>query len=356
MKRSKQSTVVGLDIGVSSVKRVDIIREDKSIRLERVSVLPLADPTPEALKKVLRTLFEPPKGVSPKAAKKLFKHVRISITGPSILIRRVTLPLMSRIELKGAIRFEAENHVPFPIDDCALDFQILSESIPEKTMSVLLVAAKKDYIEERLRILSEFYIFPELVDVDIFCLANAFEILGERSEHKTYGLMNIGHESTSFTIIRDKQPYYVRDVSLGSKEITKFIMETKGMDEAQAEEFKTTRPAADALTNPETLDALKTATQKGYEALTEEIRTSISYYEEEVGESLAQIWMSGGGSMAHGAAEVFAEALGKSVQTWDNTKKLEIFKDVDQAFLTSRAPELNIALGLALRDLTGSSS
>lgn len=333
-KASKVFTAIGLDIGSHSVKCVEITHGDGAIKLHRVLILPVPDNTAKGWAEVLKIIMEP---LEPT------KRLRISVSGSSLLIRPISLPLMTPAELKGAIRFEAESHLPFPIDDCILDFQILNRDEAKKSMNVLLVAAKKDFIQDRLKVLAELNIHPELIDVDIFCLINAFEMLGDGQQDKTYGLLNIGHQVSSFAIIQGGQPFFVREIPLGGHSVTKALAEMKGIPDTEADQLKMNRdsPAADSL---------EEATKRGFEQLVSELNHSIDYFENESGEELHQIWMSGGGALSVGAAEILSKELGKQVSLWDNVKKMEIFGQLDQKYLTDHSAELNVAFGMVLRD------
>ena len=332
--KSKTTSWIGLDIGSHSIKCVETARENEKVRLLRAVLLPLEDSSPEGLLKTLKGVTEsfPPSS----------KPIRIAVSGSSILIRRIALPIMTHEELKGAIRFEAEKHIPFSIEDCVLDFQMLNRVPTKKSMNVLLVAAKRDIILERLRLLETLQLRPELIDVDIFCLINAFETLGNETENKTYGLLNIGHRFSSFAIMQDKLPFFVREIPFGGAGITKALAELKGLAETEADLMKRQRP-------PDAAADLRAATQKGFEPLAEELRHSIDFFENEATEDLKFIWVSGGGALSFEAPAVLSEELGRTVSPWDNLKKMEISDTVDLNYLTPHAPELNVALGMVLR-------
>lgn len=335
VKKGKTQSIVGLDIGTYAIKCVEVDSEAGKIRLFRVSILPVDPASPESIPKALKHCFDP--AMAPA------RRVRVSVSGgSSLLIRRIQLPAMTHSELKGAIRFEAEGHIPFPVEDCELDFQILNEAPDKKSINVLLVAAKKDLIQERLKLLASVSVVPEVIDVDIFCLINAYQALGENEKDTTFGLLNIGHRVSSFAIIQDKLPYFVREIPFGSKGLTQAIQKAKNVSENTADRLKIERPAEAAL------DARALALE-GFEPLIEEIRHSIDYFENEAGEDLKTIWLSGGGALFPGTAELLSEELGKQFSVWDNTKKMEVFGDVDQKFLVAHAPELNVALGMVLR-------
>ena len=335
----KSNTTVGLDIGSSSVKCVQISQTKEGVELRRATILPVGNPS-----RIADIL-----GIVDVAAE---KHIRISVSGSSVLIRRIKLPAMTPAELKGAIRFEAEGHIPFAIDDCVLDFHILDR--PDKTsMNVLLVVAKKDFIKARLKMLEEQRIYPEVIDVDIFCLLNVFETLHEEAAEpqKNYGILNIGHQVSSFAIMQDKLPYFVREISYAGRHVTQALMETKQLQETEAEELKLSRLLPDQPGAAEHLTGLRAATEKGFEPLAEELRHSIDYFENESGEDLKTVWISGGGALSVGAAEILSAEIGRQVLFWDNTKKIHTLGNVDGKYLSEHSTELNVALGMALRGI-----
>jgi type IV pilus assembly protein PilM len=335
LKKGKGPTAVGLDIGSYSVKCVEIDPQRGVAQLLRVSILPVRPGSPESVTNALKVLL----GQSSFQD----KRVRISVSGgSSLLIRRIQLPSMTASELKGAIRFEAESHIPFPIGECQLDFQILGFTEDRKMMNVMLVAAKKELLQDRLKLLSAVNIVPVLIDVDIFCLINAYEVLGKTGENTTFGLLNIGHRMSSFAIVRDKQPFFVREIPMGAYGVTKALAGAKGISEEEADHMKI-GPNAGADAD------VRGAVEKGLDPLIEEMRHSIDYVENDTGEDLKTIWLSGGGALSPGSAQLLSTELGRQVSLWDNTKRLEVFGDIDHEYLTAHSLELNVALGMVLR-------
>ncbi len=332
--KPKVVTRVGLDIGSYSVKCVEIIQDDKKVGLRSAQIKRLASNSADNLRAALRAIRL---GLSSP-----IKHIRISVSGPSVLIRNVTLPRMTPQELKSAIRFEAERHIPFQINECAVDYQVIGQTSDKVSMKVLLIVAKKDFIDQQLKALSDCDLEPEIIDSDIFCFANAFEKLADDSQAKTYGLLNIGHSLSSFATIHDKQIFFVRETPFGGLGVTKALAEFKKIPEEAAEDKKKRR-------EPELLPDLFWATQKGFEPLVEEMKRSIDYFENEAGEELKEIYIAGGGARSQGACEVLSEELGRKVQLWDKIKKTDIIGHVEPKFLEEHFAELNVAFGLALR-------
>ncbi len=337
MGKLKTASIIGLDIGSHSIKCVEILRTKEKFVLNQAALLPLGNQSPDNLTATLKPLSE--------LIQRGKDHVRIVLSGSSLLVRCIQLPIMTQKELKSAIRYEAENHIAFPIDDCILDFQIVNQNTEKKVMNVLLVAAKRDFIQEKLRMLMDLDIHPEIIDADTFSLVNAFEALGPAPgpEEKTVGLLNIGHRVTSFAILHEKLPLFVREIPMGSSGITKAIAEAKGLPEAEAEAFKA------GPGSPETAEELKTFIQKGLEPLAEELKHSIDYFENEIQSTLQTVWLSGGGALGRDTAELLSAGMGKKASSWSEAKKIEMTPATDRKFFEGHAALFGVALGLALR-------
>ena len=227
----------------------------------------------------------------------------MSLKGDSVLVRRIQLPKMTPEELKNAIRFEAENQIPFPIDDCFMDFQIL-DAMDEKSMAVLLAVAKKETVLQRLELLKAVGVSVELVDLDLCCLVNAAQILLSGEMPDGFGLLHIGRQSSLLVIMRKGFPHFMREIMIG---------------------------------------------ETARDELAAELKQSVDYFESENGEEVKSIFLSGGGALAAGAAEQLSHALGRPAALWDATKKIELADTVDAEFFKAHAAEWTLALGLAAR-------
>ena len=331
-------STLGLDIGSHSIKCVELVRSKDKVMLNQAALIPLGDQSPDNLTAILKPLSD--------LLQRSKDHVRIVLSGSSLLVRCIQLPVMTQQELKSAIRFEAENHIAFPIDDCILDFQIVNQNAEKKIMNVLLVAAKRDFIQEKLRMLMDLDVHPEAIDVDTFSLLNAFEALASETanpDEKTKALLNIGHRVTSFAILHEKRPLFVRDIPLGGTGITRVISEAKGLSEVDAGVFK-------EETRPELLDEIRNYIQKGLEPLTDELKRSMEYFENEYQSPVQSVYLSGGGSLGPGAVDFIGVSLAKKVLTWDISKKIEVASGAEGKLFVENKTLFNIALGLALRN------
>lgn len=329
--KQKSTNAVGLDIGSFSIKVVEMRPTSEGAKVVNAQVIPLASAA--NLSEHLKHLFPNPEAFG--------KSLRIAVAGPSVLIRRVQLPLMTPAELKGAIRFEAETHIPFPIDECHLDFQILGQNVEEKNMNVLLVAAKRDHIAERLKAFEEYGLVPEIIDSETIALSNAFRALAEESQHqaKSFGLLHIGHRMSLLGVYHAGQLYFTREMSSGSAHVTEALMQAKSLSEADAEHLKSSTGDTD----------VKKAVQDGLAGLVDELSGAVEYFESAAGEELKTFWLSGGGALLSEAPAYLTEQLGgRQVQTWDPSKMLSVDEHADKDYLAKHAAELTVALGLAL--------
>ncbi len=331
MKQKKIEVVTGLDIGSYSIKCVQVAQLETGQELQRAQIIPIT-----AEKDVS-------KGVRELELTGLH-HIRVSVSGSSVLTRRITMPLLNAKELQSAIRFEAEGHIPFPIDDCLLDYQVLTQNVEKREMNLLLAAVKKDFVEARYKFLTDAGIRPELLDLDMFSMINAFEGLYPAGTDKQYGLLHVGHQNSLFAIVREGLTVFVREILHGGVGVTQALMEIKTLTAPQADTLKIAKPAEEA-------ENLTAALQKGYEPLTEEIRQSIDYVENEIKEEVKQVYVSGGGALAFDALPMLTREIGKPVSFWKKAEALKLGPGVDAKFFEEHLAELAIALGLVVRGL-----
>lgn len=330
----KPQSIHGLHIGSSSIKCVEITHKKPDFFLNFAASENVSDGSltsaENALKTLLKKLPNPP------------KNLRISLSGPSILTRRIQLPLMAPQELKSAIQFEAEGHIPFPLEECYLEHQILSTHPAKKNMDVLLIAAKKVFIQDYLKMFTALSIKPELIDIDILSLINAFEILCNEEAKKCHGLLHIGHNSSLFTIVHDSKPFIVREISSGGLHISKALAALRSVSAEEADKLK-------KQSTPETDAALKALLEKGLELLLRELRNSLNFFENDSDDPIETIWLSGGAAQTPGVQSFLSETLNKKFAFWPEAKHLKTEGAVNAEVFHASHHAYTIALGLALR-------
>lgn len=377
MAKQRKISRVGIDIGTDSVKVCRLINGPQGIEVTnigRVEIYPenvaanLANDVEEKINTASIESAPAPmqKREKPEAEdkektaekrKKLIDAVRkvmadadikdkevvSAVSGQSVIVRYIEIPHMTQEELAGAIRFEAEQYIPFEIDNVEMDYQILEEKMPHspEKMRVLLVAAKKDLVKEHFSLLEEAGLKPIAFDVDAFAMINAFEKIKSVSKEECAAVINIGHNLTSINILRGGIPYFTRDVFLAGRDITGSLAKRFGLEFSQAEKLK--RDKGNVLQG----DTFNKALGMGLEDLVGEIRLSFDYYENQALEkNISCVYLTGGTSLLPQLDKFLSDTIGMRVEVWNPIKDLEANDVIKQ--WESVGPALTISIGLAL--------
>jgi type IV pilus assembly protein PilM len=329
---SKERVSVGLDIGTEAVKIVKLKFIKDAVELSAFALEPSQPAPADTLKKI-----KEPQGP--------VESVRISVSGSSAVIRYVSFPRMSNEELKQSLKFEAQKHIPFSIDEVNLDGYILKEELPDNKMLVLLAAVKKDLLNQRLKLIDDAGFKTEAIDIDSIALVNAFNFnySGEEGlKNKTIALFNIGAAITNLNILENGLPRLSRDIHIAGNNFTHKLMDTFALDFNSAEKLKL---------NPQTekSERIVAGVESVLANLCQEVRTSFDYYESESASSVVKIFLSGGGSNFRGLKDILANLLGIEVEYWDPLRKIGIPAGLDAGRIKALSNQLAVAVGLALR-------
>ena len=342
---SKKKEVIGIDIGSSSVKLIQLKDLKGSYQLLNAGIVPLP---PEAI--VDNTLMDSSAIVT--AIKNLItslgvkvKDVACSISGNSVIIRKIILPAMPLEELEDQITWEAEQYIPFDINDVNMDFQILSpDSIDPSKMNVLLVASKKDIINDYVAVFNESGLHLSVVDVDSFAVQNAFEMNYDVGSEDVLSLINIGASVMNINVVKAGITLFTRDVQMGGNLYTEEIQKQMGLSSYEAESIKT---LAHETRNVTLLEVLA----KVNETITQEIRRSLDFYNSTANDDrISKIFVSGGGSKVYKLIDSIVEKIGLPVEMinpFANLKYNE--KDFDPEYLQEIGPFMAVTVGLAIR-------
>jgi type IV pilus assembly protein PilM len=341
----KKKEVVGIDIGSSSVKLVQLKENNGSFQLQNVGIFPLP---PEAI--VDNTLMDSSsiatviKNLVASHGIKI-KDVVCSISGNSVIIRKIVLPAMPQEELEDQISWEAEQYIPFDINDVNMDFQILSpDSDDPSKMNVLLVASKKDIINDYMAVFSEAGMQLSVVDVDSFAVQNAFEVNHDYSSEVILVLVNIGASVMNINVIKDGITLFTRDVQMGGNLYTEEIQKQIGLSSEAAEIGK-------LLAHETDNESLRTVVLKVNETIAQEIRRSLDFYNSTASDDrISGIFISGGCSKVYNLIDTIATKIGLPVEKLNPFAKLKYNeKDFDPEYLQEIGPFMAVTVGLAIR-------
>ncbi len=342
---SKKKEVVGIDIGSSSIKLVQLKEQKGAFLLQNVGILQLPS---EAI--VDNTLMDSSSIV--ETINRLVKSLNVqvkdavcSVSGNSVIIRKISLPAMPYEELEEQIHWEAEQYIPFDINDVNIDFQILAadQNDPSK-MEVLLVASKKDIINDYLAVFNETGLRLAIVDVDSFALQNTFEMNYDVDPENVSALINIGASIMNLNIVKNGVSLFTRDVQMGGNLYTEEIQKQFGVSNEEAEKFKITGQSPDLPRLQETISRIN-------ETRAMEMRRSLDFYNTTAGEGkINDIYISGGGAKIPRLLEVINQRLGLPVEILDPFRKIRFNdKEFDAGYLAEIGPLVTVAVGLATR-------
>ncbi|VAX34119.1 Type IV pilus biogenesis protein PilM [hydrothermal vent metagenome] len=341
-----EKTPIGLDIGAGFLKVARIKEMRGGYELEDFDMIPLP---PElivdgAIIDSLR-LADSIKELLRKTKIKT-KEAAISVSGhSSVIIKMISLPEMSEEELEESIKFEAEQYVPFDINDVNIDFQIIGPREEPGQMDVILVAVKKDVINEYVSVVKDAGLTPVIVDVDVFALENMYELNYEISASRNVALVDIGASSIKMNIIKGGTPSFTRDGPVGSNLHS----------EALQREFHIPYEVAERLKRGETVENVseeeaRTVIEAASEEIFNEIGRSLEYFRTSMAkEEVAELILSGGCALIEGFPEMLAERLSIEVKIANPFQNITISKKLDEAYIRDIAPIAAVSVGLAIR-------
>jgi type IV pilus assembly protein PilM len=337
---------IGLDIGSSYLKVVQLKEKKGGYELEAFDMMPLP---PELIVEgsiidSLR-LVESIKDLLKKARVKA-KQCVLGIAGhASVIIRRISLPEMTEEELSESIKFEAEQYVPFDVEDVAIDFQILGPKEEPGQMDVMLVAVKKDIINEYISVVREAGLTPVIVDVNSFALGNMYEINYEIEPDRNVALVNIGATTINLNVLKGGVSVFTRDSSMGSNLQTESLQKDFSLSFESAERLKT----GESVENVSDNDA-QAAMAAASEEIVGEISRSIDYFRSTMfHEDIHEVMLSGGGSLVKGFPELLSERVGLEVRLAEPLKNINVPGKFDIAYIEDMQCMAAVAVGLAIR-------
>ena len=340
--------IVGLDVGSSAVKMVEVDRSKRGFELVFASLSPLPDGA--VVEKSIKRADAVGMAVSAlhKLSKSKTKNVATSLAGKSVIIKQVTMASMTDAQLEKQIRMEAEPYIPFDIKDVNLDFFIMGDR-PEKegTMEVVLVAAKKDYMDEYLGLVSSQGLSPTVVDVDPFALEVMHEFCYPNIQEEVVALVNVGASTINVNILKSGASQYTRDLPLGGDTITREIMRFFDVDYERAENIKRGANLDDV--NPRNLRKIF---QMSADYFVSELQKILDFFSTNVSyDPIQKIFLSGGAARTYGLSLSMEGDLNIPVELVDPFRSLKIDEKVfDLDYLTAIGPQMAVAVGLALRD------
>jgi len=339
----RKKTTVGLDIGSGLIKVVVIEHGRSQPELVKVAITPLlADAIVEG------EIMDP--GIVADAIRATLaaagvksKEVVTAVGGRDVIIKKIQIDRVKDTEVRDVVRWEAEQHVPFDMESVELDCQVLNPDDEGLDMSVLLVAAKRELVEAKLRVLTDAGLHPQMVDVDAFALHNAFELNYPGAMQGVVGLINIGHDVTNINILDDGVPILTRDITVGTRRFREDLQRERGLSADDADALMQgydRSPHLDAI-----IDSRGEEIAVGVERAAAFLASS-----SRSGSQMRAVYTCGGGARIPGMTEALANRLRLKVEQANPLANIKVRDGALQSLVTDEvAPLLMLPIGLALR-------
>jgi type IV pilus assembly protein PilM len=338
----RKKTTVGLDIGSGFVKVVEVDHSGDQPEVVRVAMSPLL---PDAI--VEGEVMDA--GLVADTIRSLWveagidtKDVVTAVGGHDVIVKKIEMDRMTAEDARQVIRWEAEQHVPFDIQSVVIDFQILDPEGTDPKMDVLLVAAKRELVDNKLSLLQDAGLSARVIDIDAFALHNALERNHPEAMAGITALVNIGHETTNVNILEEGIPILTRDIPFGSRRIREDLQREQGLPADEAERIVQGQAPHAALERHVRYGADEVAI--GVE------RAAAFLMAQYAGEGIGQVFLGGGGARIPGMVEALAERMGVPVTRVNPFERVPVTPGAPVRLRVDEvSPILMLPLGLALR-------
>jgi len=346
---SPKKDIVGIDIGSSSLKLVQL-RESKGVyHLVSLGIAPLpAEAIVDGAIMDSSTVVEAIDNLV-QSQKLKTKAVATSISGHSVIIRKIQLPIMTEEEMEASIQWEAEQYIPFEISEVNIDFQILGPDPNDPSqMNVVLVAAKKDFVNDYVAVFNECGLAPTVMDIDCFAMENAFESNYEADEGGVVALVNMGASAMNVNVLRDGVSVFTRDITVGGNMFNEELQKRLGLSNEDAENVKL-GGSVDGVDKDAVAEIIEDAT----ESLLQEVQRSLDFFAATSSDDkISTVYITGGVSRHPKVRSMLAERLDKPVEVLNPFNQVIIDdKSFDSEYIDAIGPLMSVAVGLAMRRL-----
>ncbi len=338
----QKKSSVGLDIGSGFIKLIEVDHSGDQPEVVRVAMRALLPDAivegeimdPGLVGDTIRELVE--------AAGLRHKRVVTAVGGHDVIIKKIEMDRMVESDAREVIRWEAEQHVPFDIKSVELDFQVLDPDGDGAQMQVLLVAAKRELVENKVAVLTGAGLEASLIDVDAFALHNAFEHNHPEAMEGIVTLVNVGHEMTNVNLLDDGVPILTRDIPFGSRKIRERLQRERGM---------TTEAAEEVVQGRTELDDLDEIVRESAEEVAVGVERGAAFLmTQDPGSGLGRMYLSGGGARIPGVAEALGRRMGVETRLANPFERVPVRPAAPLNLILDEAgPMLLLPLGLALR-------
>jgi len=342
--------LVGVDIGTSAVKVCHVKETRRGFALQGFGYAPLAPQTivDGQVMDSGRVIEALQRAFSDGKIRQ--REVALSVSGQSVIIRKITVPMMTAAELEEQIHWEAEQHIPFDIKDVQVDYQVLRRRPEASQMDLLLVAAKRDQINDFAQLARDAKLKPVVCDIDAFTVQNLFEVSRGLPLDQTLALINVGASLSSLNIIANGVSAFTREIANGGNAITEEIQKQLGVAYDQAEAYKCgggDQHGGPGIIPEQAARVIESVT----DSIAGEIQRSLDFFLATTGEGeIGRIFLTGGSANLGPLSQAIQRRSRVAVEVWMPTERIIVDgAHLNQEQLAARGAQLSVALGLGLR-------
>jgi len=349
--RPSQVPLVGIDVSSTAVKLLELSRVGKgakSFRVESYAVEPLpANTVEDKIIKDVEVVGQVVKRAVLRARLKA-EYAAVAVAGSAVITKVIQMPPGSDDDMAAYIQTEAEQYIPYPMDEVSLDFEVIgpSEKNPDEEVDVLLAASKNDIIEDRVTVVELANLKTRVVDIELFALENAFTLLAQNDpeidSNDVIALVDVGATTTTFSVLHHLKIVYTREQSFGGNQLTEQIQHRYGLSYEEAMLAKRQGGLPEDY-ETELLEPFK-------EAMAQEVNRAVQYYySSSTTGNIGHTVIAGGCASIPGIVEQIANKIGGHVTLANPFASMSVSSRVNKKNLVNDAPALMIACGLALR-------
>ena len=344
----KKKSMLGLDIGSSAVKFVDLRETGRGYEVNNLGVLSLPPETivDGSVMDTTTVVDGIRELVSNYKVRK--RDVAISVSGHSVIVKKIALPNMTESELEENIYVEAERYIPFGINDVNIDFQILGPAEQEMgdNMEILLVAAKKDFIDEYVAVVKEAGLNPLVIDIDSFALENMYELNYPVETGDMVALCDIGASIMNLNVVRGGRSLFTRDILSGGNLFTEELQKELSVNFEEAENLKVA-----GVTDKESAHSVKRVFDRTSSGIAMEIAKSLDFFTAtSPGDKIARLYLSGGCANVPGLKQIVEERVNLPVSIINPFANITVNpRALEPEYVHNIAPQMAVSVGLAIR-------
>ena len=344
----KKPPLLGLDISSTAVKLLELSQNGGRYRVESYAVEPL--PANSVVEKNIADIEAVGESIrrAVKRSGAKAKNAAVAVAGSSVITKIISMSAsLKDDEMESQIELEADQYIPYPLDEVRMDFEVLGPSEKNPDMvDVLLAASRSENVESRVAALEIGGMTPKVVDVEAYALENAFVLLAEQlpdgGYDQTIAVVDVGATMTTLNVLHDRKIIYTREQVFGGKQLTEEIMRRYGLSYEEAGMAKRQGGLPDNYI-PEVLDPFK-------DAMTQQVSRSLQFFfSSSQYNSVDQIILAGGSASIPGVDELIEDKIGTATSIANPFANMSLAPRVKPQTLSNDAPALMIACGLALR-------